>query len=190
MNLARFPFLPSQEPPTLTDGVVVLDGFRLADSEALLARADDEIAARLDSDSLMPSIGAMKRAILRWDGDWLDDAPRRALAVRRAAGCELVGGVELRLRLDDPEIAEVSHWTFELAQRDGYATRALRLVSGFAFDELGVMRLELYVEPDDIGSRKVARGAGFVAEGLARRRTRVGPARRDMVVYAQVRSDG
>jgi RimJ/RimL family protein N-acetyltransferase len=190
VNLARFPFLPSQQPPTLTDGVVVLEGFRLADAEALLARADDEIAARLGWDPLGPSIDAVRRAILRWDGDWLDDAPRRVLAVRRAAGCELVGGVELRVRLDDHEIAEVSQWTFELAQGGGDATRALRLLSGFAFDELGVMRLELYVEPDDIGSRKVARGAGFVAEGLARRRTRCGPERRDMVAYAQVRSDG
>ena len=75
-------------------------------------------------------------------------------------------------------------------QGRGFATRALRLASDFAFSGLGTDRIELYAEPDNVASRGVARNAGFVEEGLLRRRelTETGE-RRDMVLYARLDTD-
>jgi len=71
-------------------------------------------------------------------------------------------------------------------RRRGYAARALRLAAAWAFDELAIARLELYVDPDNIGSRAVARAAGFVEEGVLRSRLKISDVRRDAVLYAKL----
>jgi RimJ/RimL family protein N-acetyltransferase len=52
-----------------------------------------------------------------------------------------------------------------------------------------VVRLELYVEPWNVGSIRTAERAGFVREGLLRKAERVGVERRDMFVYGRLRDD-
>jgi Acetyltransferase (GNAT) domain len=62
---------------------------------------------------------------------------------------------------------------------------AVRLLCAFAFGELGVERLEAYIEPDNVASRRVVESLGFSEEGLARaRELPVYGERRDMVVYS------
>ena len=72
----------------------------------------------------------------------------------------------------------------------GYAARATRLLCGYAFDELGLERLEAYVEPDNTASRRVVEAVGFVEEGLVRKRelTQHGE-RRDMILYRLLPDD-
>ena len=129
------------QPPTLTDGVVVLDTFTRADADAHLLGEDDEIARRFGWYPARSSLDGVIGTIDRWDEDWQNDAPRRALAVRLAEGGALVGGVEVRIRTDDPEIAEASYWTLTSFRRRGYATRALALLSEFAFERLAARRI-------------------------------------------------
>ena len=47
-------------------------------------------------------------------------------------------------------------------------TRALKLVSQFAFDHEGAARLQLRADVDNIGSRRAAEKAGFSFEGVQR----------------------
>ena len=47
-------------------------------------------------------------------------------------------------------------------------TRALRLLSGWALDELELRRLELITDPDNVASQRVAEKVGFRREGVLR----------------------
>jgi RimJ/RimL family protein N-acetyltransferase len=146
--------------PVLTDGDVVLDGFRITDWRAHLAGDDDEFARRFGWTPGDSTAETVRAAIRRWQREWQREGRVRAWAVR-AAG-ELVGGCELRLRPD--AMADLSYWTLAGHRRRGYATRAVRLVCGHAFEKMQVARIQLSIEPDNAASLAVARGAGFTAE--------------------------
>ncbi len=109
-------------------------------------------------------------------------------ATRNADTGELVGGCQLRLR--EKRIGELSYWTFPRHRNQGVAKRAVRLACRFAFQDLGIERLEAYVEPDSVASRRVVEAVGFTEEGIARARelTEHGE-RRDMVLYSILRGE-
>jgi RimJ/RimL family protein N-acetyltransferase len=75
------------------------------------------------------------------------------------------------------------------ARGRGYATRALRLACAFAFDQLGLHRVEVTIEPENEASRRVALAAGFTEEGLLRSYMPVAGKRRDMVMYSLLATD-
>lgn len=171
------------ETPTLTDGVVVLDAFTADDVAAHLAGEDEEHARRFGWYPRRSTESSVREAFQQWQADWRADGSTRTFATRRADTRELVGGCQVRLR--EKRIGELSYWTLAAHRRQGTATLALRLVCAFAFDELGVERLEAYIEPDNIASRRVVESVGFEEEGVARARelTQLGE-RRDMVLYS------
>jgi RimJ/RimL family protein N-acetyltransferase len=47
-------------------------------------------------------------------------------------------------------------------------TRALRLLCRYAFEELALERLELFTDPDNPASQRVAGKVGFQREGILR----------------------
>ena len=164
--------------PTLTDGVVVLDGFTLDDVDAHLAGEDRETAIRFGWWPKQSTRDTVTTAIRDWTDAWANAGSMRAFAVRIAPTRELVGHCELRIKADG--IAHVSYSTGSAHRRRGHASRALRLLAAWAFRELDIGRLELYVEPDNVASRGVARNAGFVEEGVDDRA---------MVRYSKPRAD-
>jgi RimJ/RimL family protein N-acetyltransferase len=50
----------------------------------------------------------------------------------------------------------------------GYATEAVRLLSGYLFGRLRINRLQLNIHPDNAASKRVAAKAGYTFEGLMR----------------------
>ena len=107
--------------------------------------------------------------------------------MREVATAALVGTCELRLEED--QIARGSYSIGPQVRRRGFASRALRLVTRWAFDSLGIARVELYIALDNAGSRGVARRCGFREEGVLRGRFRIGDARGDAVLYARLATD-
>ena len=64
--------------------------------------------------------------------------------------------------------AQLGYWIrSDLAGR-GLMKEAARALVAFAFDEVGLHRLELHASPDNVASIKVAEALGFQREGLAR----------------------
>ncbi len=121
------------------------------------------------------------------------DADRRAITFLVEHEGEPVGRVEIR---DQGDLLGHLSWALEAPYRGrGLATRALRLLVRYAFDELGMHRLEAYVEPDNHASIRVAGRAGLRREGLLRRRSTVGDRettgedRPDAVVLARLADD-
>jgi RimJ/RimL family protein N-acetyltransferase len=171
------------EVPKLADDIVVLDAFTLADAEAHLAGEDEEQARRFGWYPQRSDLGSVRDAFGRWAETWRDDGATRAFAMRELRSGTLAGGCEIRLH--EGGKAEISYWTFPEHRRKGYATRAVRLLTAFAFAQLKVKRIEAQVEPDNWGSRRVVEGAGFVEEGLLPGADHTVSGKiRDMVLYS------
>lgn len=173
--------------PQLSDGVISLDQHTLANADAHLTGEDDEQGRRFGWYPARSTPETVRKAIEKWRADWAALGPTRTLAIRDLRTGVLAGGCQVRLRAD--QIAEMSYWVFPAHRGKGYATRAIVLTSDWVFGELGVERLELYVEPDNEASRGAARRAGFTEEGLLRAREQIGDERRDMVLYSCLPTD-
>ena len=82
--------------------------------------------------------------------------------------------------------ASVGYWIAPSERRKGYAAEALKTMTEWARNHDDLDRLELYVEPWNEGSWRVAEQAGYQREGLLRAWERVDGRPRDMFIYAQL----
>lgn len=172
----------------LTDGVVRLRVVADADIPAIVEACQDPEIQRYTS---VPSPYEERHA-----REWMTSA---------AAG--MGAGTEMALLVADTETDEVlgtvglhgidpasgrcsaGYWVARHARRRGVATRALRLLARYAFGELGVRRIELWIEPENETSIGVAEALGFQREGLLRSFTVVSDRRRDMLMYSLLPGD-
>src|SRR5205823_8754712 len=79
------------------------------------------------------------------------------------ADSELLGGCELRLR--EQHVANLSYFTLPQHRARGVASRAVALACQLAIAALGVRRLEIVVDTDNVASRRVALRNGFQETG-------------------------
>lgn len=100
---------------------------------------------------------------------------------RLAGSCGIV-----RLEADHL-VGEIGYWVAPWARAKGVASGAVRLVTGWAMDGLGLDRVELHIEPENVASCTVAERCGYVREALLRSRIVHRGARRDLVIYSRLR---
>ncbi len=181
---------PPLRVPRLSSGPVVLRPFALSDL-ALVREA-----AR---DPLIPSISSVPHS-------YTDDAGRafverqhhRATAgdgfsfviaepvVPVTAG---VGSIGLWLQEIDSGRASIGYWLVARARGRGLAGCALRALVAFAFGELAIPRLHLFVEPWNVASARTAEAAGFQREATLRGWERIGGEQRDADCYALLHAE-
>ncbi len=149
------------DQPTLTDGVVTLRPFRNEDAEAAVDGHDDQLLLWFGQEQL-PDYEGMREVFARWEREH-EQGTRIALAI--VHDDQLVGGVEARPRDD---VTSLSWWLFEGRRGHGYATRAVRLMSDYAIEQLGARRVEAEVDPRNKESLRVATRAGLHREGIRR----------------------
>jgi RimJ/RimL family protein N-acetyltransferase len=172
--------------PTLTGARVRLRPWRADDVDAVFAACQDaEIQrwtqvpvpyAREHAEGFVSGIAAETWA----EGGGL-------FAVEPRDGGRLVGSIGLFPPSDG--FAEAGYWTAPGGRRQGYTAEALGLLCAWAFDEVGLRRVELVVDPDNAGSRGVAERAGFRAEGIVRQRFLHRGEPSDVVLYARLATD-
>jgi len=111
-------------------------------------------------------------------------------AIVRSRDRRPVGAIGLWLR-DLPEgRASIGYWMVASGRGQGVTRAALRTVTHWALRDLGVPRLQLFIEPWNTASARIAEDVGFRHEGLLRGWQQVGDERRDMAVYGLLNSDG
>lgn len=98
--------------------------------------------------------------------DWTRGEGEAAFAVTDAAGGAILGAIGLRLPGRREGEGTVGYWVAADARGCGVATGALRLVTDWAFRNLGLRRLELMTLPANEASQRVAEKAGFRREGV------------------------
>ena len=107
-------------------------------------------------------------------------------AIADPADSTYLGGIDLR---SGPwPVGEIGYGLRAEVRRRGITTRALRLVAGWGI-ELGLPRLQLCTEVDNIASQRVAEGAGFVREGVLRMGLDVKGRRSDCVMFSRLPGD-
>ncbi len=104
--------------------------------------------------------------------------------VFRKSDDAMVGGITLsNIRRGVAQMGSIGYWVGREHSRQGYTTDAVRAVSAFAFDRLGLHRIEAACIPTNTASRGVLLKAGFEQEGLARSYLRIDGAWRDHVLF-------
>jgi RimJ/RimL family protein N-acetyltransferase len=145
------------------DGVV-LRPWRIEDVSAVAAACQDpEIARWL---ALVPQPYTEEDA--RFYVQDCIDAPedRRPFAITDASTGEVVGSIDMRInRL---QTGHIGYWMTAEARGRGLTTAALRALSRWGIEDLGLGRVELVTDPENIASQRVAEKAGFQREGILR----------------------
>lgn len=121
--------------------------------------------------------------------EWHEDSGYSFLIFRREDD-KLVGGVTLsNVRRGIAQAASLGYWIGGPYANQGYMTAALQCLLPFAFDRLGLHRVEAACLPHNTASRTLLEKMGFQEEGLARRYLRINGSWQDHVVYALLRDD-
>lgn len=120
-------------------------------------------------------------------GAWRE-GKRATWAIERAADDALIGAVGLNFTLAHLR-AEVGYWIAHEEWGKGHATEAVRRTIAFAFDDLGLHRVQAHHFVENPASGRVMVHAGMRAEGTRRGVFFRDGAPRDVVEYAVLRSD-
>ena len=169
-----------QLPETMSDGVVLLDGFRSGDAEEHLLGEDDEMRRRFDAER-PATLEETRSAIDRWIAARAAGGPMFAYALRDTSG-RLMGGCELRVSSVDS--ASVSYWLFPMFRGRGYAVRALELLCAAATKVRGLDRLEARISPENHNSQRVVERVAFVSAGKMEQTAPTG-ARSTVLLYVR-----
>ncbi|MBM0276273.1 GNAT family N-acetyltransferase [Micromonospora tarensis] len=162
---------------------LALRPWRLDDATAVRAAFDCPAiqrwhVRRLDSDD------EARAWVAQWAGRWRDETAASwaiADADDRPVGQVGLRGVELA-----EASAQVSYWVVPAARGRGVATEVLLALTGWSFTRVGLHRLALEHSTANVASCRVATGAGFTAEGVARASVRHADGWHDMHRHARL----
>ncbi len=181
------PDLPPWPSEGVAYGPVVLREF---------SPGDVPMAIELSADPYMPLIGTLpERASRREAMEWIDRQRGRpaegfgySVAITEAHTDRVVGGINLGLSNLSRGRATGGYSVVPSARRRGFASAALIALTSFAWTIPALHRIELYIEPWNTASIRAAERAGYEREGLLRSHQEIGGRRRDMLLYAAIRS--
>jgi [ribosomal protein S5]-alanine N-acetyltransferase len=170
---------------------------------------DGQIRLRLRADSDTPALVAACRdpEVPRWTrvpndyderaaAEWEAEAGRQRqsgeglhLVIAEVKNDELLGSIGIHDIDRDEGRCNVGYYLAREARGRGIVTRAVRMLSRWAFDNLPVDRIEIPVVAENDASRRVAERAGYTFEGVLRSHTVIKGTRRDMAMYSLLRGE-
>ncbi|MFC7544767.1 GNAT family N-acetyltransferase [Plantactinospora sp. GCM10030261] len=180
---------PATGRARLTDGVVALRPLGPEDVDFFveLQSLPDVVATNV------PPVPAdrerLARRCARATAQWLAGAQADVVVLDAASG-DPTGHLSLYYEQPGLREAMVAYSVLPPWRGRGYPTRALRLLSRWAFTEAGIARLYGGTLPDNVGSQRVLEKAGYRREGVLRGQLPgAGGIRADDVVYGLLPAD-
>ncbi|MFE0135114.1 GNAT family N-acetyltransferase [Streptomyces sp. NPDC059037] len=181
--------LARQAQPTIpVPGGLVIRPWSPDDAPAVYEAFQDPLIQRWHARDA-ESVDETRGWIDGWRKAWSEEKDAY-WAIADAATDELVGRIALRLIVLADGQAEVAYWTMPSARGRGIAPRALTALSDWAFDEVGLHRLELTHSTANEASCRVALKTGFEPEGTKRSAVLHVDGWHDMHLHALIRTSG
>lgn len=84
---------------------------------------------------------------------------------------------------------EIGYWIDKRAEGRGIITRAVRLLTSYAFEELEMNRVEIHCAAENLRSRAVPERLGFSTDGIMRQQEWRHTRFYDMVIYSILRDE-
>jgi len=156
-------------------------------------------AAQSDRADLVRANHASRAHHLPWVEPFTDDAgfdawfarsltgPHVGLVAREAAGARIVGVVNINEIVAGAfQSAHLGYYGMAWCAGRGLMTEAVGLAVRYAFDTLGLHRVEANIQPGNTRSIALVRRLGFTREGFSPRYLRVGGEWRDHERWARL----
>ena len=124
----------------------------------------------------------------RYVDGWAADE-NRGFAIEDAETGEFLGFAALVAFHLDKQEAEAGYLVASRFRGRGIATRALRLLTEWAFAEYPLERLELLIDTANVPSEVVAERCGYVKEGVLRNTFLKPGMRSDTAIWSRLRTD-
>lgn len=170
----------------LVDGPTALRPWRDSDLAALVvACRDPELAHWTSVPENYGETDARMFLLQRYD--LLHSGARAPFAIVAASDDNLLLGSASLMRLVwEQARGEVGYWLAREARGHGHATRATRLICSWAFESLGLERIDLLAATGNAASQHVAERAGFTREAVLRSYMWGKGERQDLVAFGML----
>ena len=177
-----------KRPPELTGDRLLLRPLRAADKTAVVRACNDREVERwcfripypYHDEDFDASLAITRRAWRRERcAHWV---------VADARSRKLLGMISLDVE-ELRQSGEIGYWTAPWARGRHVMSAAARLVRDWALADLGLDRLELTTDVDNVASQRTAESIGFRREGVMRGYLTCRGVRRDCVLYGLLPGD-
>jgi RimJ/RimL family protein N-acetyltransferase len=178
-----------QPRPPLADDVVRLEPLhRQLKAELGFVVAGDPDIRRFTYVPSEPDARFLERWLGRYELGW-QNGSCAGFAIRGADDGAMLGFAALvHLDLEHAQ-GEIGYMLDPAARGRGVATSAVALLTRWAFDELGLTRIELRIDTENTASARVAERAGYRLDGVLRSLAFKDGLRTDTAVWSRLRSD-
>jgi RimJ/RimL family protein N-acetyltransferase len=113
-----------------------------------------------------PPPGFAAQWLARYEEGWRDGS-RAGFAIETHGGEFLGLGMFVSIEPESQQ-GEIGYVVGPAARGRGVATRTLQLLTDWGFSQLGLQRIELWIDTANNGSERVAERAGYMLEGVLR----------------------
>jgi RimJ/RimL family protein N-acetyltransferase len=129
--------------------------------------------------------------VATWLGTYVEgwrDGSRAGFAIETHDGEFLGLGLFVRIEREARQ-GEIGYVVGSAARGKGVATRTLRLLTDWGFSQLGLERIELWIDTTNASSERVAERIGYIREGVLRSYWFKEEIRRDFGIWSRLRTD-
>lgn len=173
----------------LTDGEIVLRPFRFEDSTQLYQAVHEslqELSPWMSWANQAYSVATAREYITITRARW-EERTLFAFAITR--GEEILGGCTLSSIHAVYQYCNLGYWVRTSQHGQGIAGRAAQLAARFAFEKVGLVRVEIVIAVGNQASIRVAEKIGAHYEGVLLNRMVVGKSVYDAHMYSLIPSD-
>lgn len=157
---------------------------------------DVSLAIELGEDPYIPLIGSLPAHPTAEQAlEWIHRQRNRYVegvgmpfVIAEAQSNNAVGAIGLWLKKLSSGRATIGYVVAPRHRGRGHATSALKALTEYGWTISALHRIELYIEPWNNSSIRVAEAAGYLRDGLLRSHQEIGGQRRDMFLYAATRN--
>ena len=171
--------------PPLQDDVVLLRPWEPRDIPVIVSACNDPETARWTTVPAPYTEADAEAWLERCELAWQEGSAPLTI-VERDTG-EVAAAITLWVR---GRTGELGYWAVPDQRGRGFVPRAVRLLSDWAFADLGVQRMQLGTFPGNGSSERVAEKCGFTREGLLRSWMEQRGVRRDVTMWSLLPGEG